>query len=70
MGEAPGEKYVLLRRTSDDGPAERSLLPDHVPHHRDLLALLRFRVRLFLPASQKSGFLITDFIKVPYGFGA
>ena len=44
MGEAPGEEHFLLRRTGDDGPAERSLLPDPVPHRRDLLALLRFRV--------------------------
>lgn len=45
MGEAAGKKHVLLRRTSDDGPAERSLLPDPLPHRRDLLALLCFRVR-------------------------
>lgn len=44
MGEAPGKEHFLLRRTGDDGPAERSLLPDPVPHRRDLLALLRFRV--------------------------
>lgn len=49
MGEAAGEKHVLLRRTGDDGPAERSLLPDTLPHHRDLLALLRFRVRPSIP---------------------
>lgn len=54
MGEAAGKKHVLLRRTSDDGPAERSLLPDHVPHHRDLLALLRFRVSPPTPPRSKS----------------
>lgn len=44
MGEAAGEKHFLLRWTGDDGSAERSLLPDYVPHRRDLLSLLRFRV--------------------------
>lgn len=44
MGEAPGEKHFLLRRTGDDGPAEGRLLPDPLPHHRDLRPLLRFRV--------------------------
>lgn len=48
MGEAPWEKHFLLRRTGDDGPAEGSLLPDPVPHRRDLLTLLRFRVSRFL----------------------
>lgn len=56
MGEAPGEKHFLLRRPGDDGPAERSLLPDPVPHHRDLRPLLRFRVSdhhppIYLPIS-------------------
>lgn len=44
MGEAPGQKHLLLRRQGDDGPTERSLLPDPIPHRWDLLALLRFRV--------------------------
>lgn len=52
MGEAPGEEHFLLRRPGDDGPAERSLLPDPVPHHRDLRPLLRFRVsQPLLPSS-------------------
>ncbi len=54
MGEAPGEEHFLLRRTGDDGPAERSLLPDPVPHHRDLLPLLRLRVSHFLSEPQES----------------
>lgn len=47
MGEAPGEKHFLLRRPGDDGPAEGGLLPDPVPHRRDLRPLLRFRVSSF-----------------------
>ncbi|MEQ2206858.1 hypothetical protein XENOCAPTIV_003882 [Xenoophorus captivus] len=43
MGEAPRQEHLLLRWKGDDGPTERDLLPDPVPHRRDLLALLRFR---------------------------
>lgn len=63
MGEAPGEEHFLLRRAGDDGPAERSLLPDPVPHHRDLLPLLRLRVSHFIsvtppePQESKLGFI-------------
>lgn len=48
MGESAGEEHLLLRWTGDDGPAERGLLPDPVPHRRDLLPLLCFRVSHFL----------------------
>lgn len=44
MGEAAGEEHVLLRRPGDDGPPEGGLLPDPVPHRRDLLPVLRLRV--------------------------
>lgn len=44
MGEAPREEHLLLRWEGDDGPAEGYILPDPVPHHRNLLPLLRFRV--------------------------
>lgn len=44
MGKAARKEHFLLRWPSDDGKTEGSVLPHTLPHHRDLLSLLRIRV--------------------------
>lgn len=41
MGEITWEKHVLLRWAGYDGSAERSILPDLISHHWNLLSVLR-----------------------------
>lgn len=41
MGEITWEEHVLLRWTDYDGSTERSILPDLISHHRDVLSVLR-----------------------------
>lgn len=44
MGEAARKEYVLLRRAHYDGPSERHLLFDTLPHCGDVRSLLCFWV--------------------------
>jgi len=41
MGEITWEKHLLLRWTGNDGSPERSILPDLISHHWNLLSVLR-----------------------------
>lgn len=52
MGKASWQKYFLLRRTSDDGTAERRVLSNHVSHRRHLLSVLCIRVSILSRCSQ------------------
>lgn len=44
MGEITWEEHILLRWTDYDGSTERSILPDLISHHRDMLSVLRLWV--------------------------
>lgn len=42
MGIVPGQESLLLRRQSDDGTADWSVLRHRVPHRRNMWTVLRF----------------------------
>lgn len=44
MGEITWEKHLLLRWAGNDGSPERSILPDLISHHWNLLSVLRLWV--------------------------